>query len=144
MKEAQRAAMRQLPQDRKRFLVYQHRSNQPPTPIRPSKTGPAAEPGLLENVKRFSLASVGWGGLASPPPHDLSLSVQESPSTPSPHIQTQPTGSSSSWTSWWSSSSNATGTGQSSGHVAKDSPQFYADQLRSTYVAKFLGGRPPS
>ncbi|BGP28584.1 hypothetical protein JCM10296v2_000320 [Rhodotorula toruloides] len=141
MKETQRAAMRQLPQDRKRFLVEQHRSHQPTTPIRPSKTGPAGEPGLLENFKRFSLASVGWGGLASPPlnvmgpqPKPLSSPVRKSPSQPSPDIQTQPTGSSSSWTSWWSASSNATGTGQPSGHVAKDSPQFYADQLRSTKI----------
>ncbi|BGP21424.1 hypothetical protein JCM10295v2_000299 [Rhodotorula toruloides] len=141
MKEAQRGAMRQLPDDRKRFLIGQHRVNQPTTPLQPSKTGPATDAGLLENVKRFSLANVGWGGLLSPPLDDArprtkppDSPVEDSAFTPSSRIQTHSTGTSSSWASWWSTTSTATGTGQPSSRVAKDSPQFYADQLRSTKI----------
>ncbi|BGP44533.1 hypothetical protein JCM10450v2_000347 [Rhodotorula kratochvilovae] len=161
LKEAQRTAMRQLPDDRQRFLVLQHRSSQgsSPEPLRPVKTGPApqGDASLLGNVKRFSLASVGWGGFASPPSPDASPTPVRpattygagaaSPASPSPgspraggaatpHLQSQETGTSSSWTSWWTSPSNATGTGQASSEQAKDSPQFYRDQLRSTKITQ--------
>lgn len=158
MKEAQRGAMRQLPEDRKRFLVLQHRQSHPQVvePLRATKTGPADE-GLLSNVKRFSLATVGWGASIpdepSPTPvrpvttFGSSISSQASsvassrPPSPPPSqsLPAQPTGSSSSWTSWWSSSiSTATGTGQNGGERAKDTPQFYVDQMSSTLVQPFL------
>lgn len=157
--------MRQLPEDRQRFLVTQHRASQSSTlePLRPVQTGPAhaSESGLLSNVKRFSLASVGWGGYAAPSiesepsptpvrpattfggeamsPGKPSAQVTRAASTATPHLQSQETGTSSSWTSWWSSPSNATGIGQSTSEQAKDSPQFYRDQLRSTYVLALAG-----
>jgi len=152
--------MHQLPDDGKRFLVVQHRASQPasPAPLRPVSTGPSpsSDSSLLGNVKRFSLASVGWGGYApssvdsepSPTPARPLTTAGAPASSPSsriasapqrdvagaaPHLQSQETGTSSSWTSWWSSPSHATGTGQSTSE-AKDSPQFYRDQLRSTCV----------
>ncbi|GAA6056774.1 hypothetical protein JCM3770_006127 [Rhodotorula araucariae] len=158
LKDVQRIAMRQLPDDRKRFLVLQHRSSQGPSPepLRPAKTGPPAQAGssLLGDVKRFSLASVGWGGFAassnpavSPTPvrpvttHGARSSSSPPASSPAsdpatPHLQSQETGTSSSWTSWWTSPSNATGTGQASSQLAKDSPQFYRDQIRSTKISQ--------
>ncbi|GAA5950997.1 hypothetical protein JCM3765_004650 [Sporobolomyces pararoseus] len=156
MKEAQRGAMRQLPEDRKRFLILQHRQSQPrePEPLRPTKTGPADD-GILSNVKRFSLATVGWGAVTSDEPSPAlpirpmttfgSSSIHSELSTathsrsdvnPSTTIQTQPTGSSSSWSSWWSTASNATGTGQGGAERAKDTPQFYVDQLSSTKISQ--------
>jgi hypothetical protein len=149
MKEAQKAAMRQLPEDRKRFLVLQHRQSQPriSEPLRPVKTGPADE-GILSNVKRFSLATVGWGATS---PHEPSQSIpvrplttfgnatttasaasSQSMSPTATTVQAQPTGSSTSWSSWWSTASSATGTGQTGGERAKDTPQFYVDQMSST------------
>jgi len=148
MKEAQRGAMRQLPEDRKRFLVLQHRQShpQPAEPLRATKTGPADE-GILSNVKRFSLATVGWGSTIpdeppTPPVRPVttfgssisskasSVTSSRPSSPPHPAIQAQPTGSS--WTSWWATTSTATGTGQNGGERAKDTPQFYVDQMSST------------
>ncbi|GAA6035972.1 hypothetical protein JCM8097_005193 [Rhodosporidiobolus ruineniae] len=161
MKDAQRPGMRLLPDDRKRFLVMQHRDSQArtaPEPLRPHKTGPVTEAtsgSVFNNVKRFSLASVGWSAVSPPlessspqsparpssiyggaPPGSPSV-ASPSPTRPtSPHLQTQPTGSSSTWTSWWSAASNLTGAGQGGTEQAKDSPQFYVDQLRSTKISQ--------
>lgn len=152
MKDAQRTGMRALPDDRKQFLVLQHRQTQvrQPEPLRSVKTGPEVDAGVLGNVKRFSLASVGWGAVSppdpSPPPlrrptttfelsNPTSPTPDSLPSRPSsPPLQSQATGTSSSWTSWWTTASNATGSGQATSEQAKDSPQFYVDQLRSTCV----------
>jgi diaphanous 1 len=148
--------MRQLPPDRKRFLLSQHReaSAHNPSPLRPSKTGPDVnnDGGALAGLKRFSL--VGWGASSidshSLPPissqpvtsYEGTPSTPTSPSSvtsiishlpPSPHFAEQPQGATS-WTSWWSAASNATGTGHAVGEQTKDTPQFYVDQLRSTYV----------
>lgn len=151
LKEAQREAMRQLPDDRKRFLILQHRQSQPqaPEPLRATKTGPSDE-GLFSNVKRFSLATVGWGPTVeddTPTPlpsrpatafgsafsFQASSTTSSGPVSPTMEIvQAQPTGSSTSWSSWWSTASNATGTGQTGGERAKDIPQFYVDQMSST------------
>ncbi|GAA5859773.1 hypothetical protein JCM1840_006447 [Sporobolomyces johnsonii] len=154
MKETQRLGMRQLPDDRKRFLLRQHRQSQAHSsePLRAAKTGPTGDTGLISNVKRFSLASVGWGAasvnVAQPlrPVTTFGTASDSSPHTPSPTspsfrpvsppLHAQPTGTSSSWTSWWSSASNATGTGQAASEQAKDTPPFYVDQLRSTKISQ--------
>ncbi|GAA5889934.1 hypothetical protein JCM5296_003653 [Sporobolomyces johnsonii] len=155
MKETQRLGMRQLPDDRKRFLLRQHRDSQARSsePLRAAKTGPTGDNGLLSSVKRFSLASVGWGAASvnvsqAPlrPVTTFGTASDSSPHAPSPTspsfrpvsppLHAQPTGTSSSWTSWWSSASNATGTGQAASEQAKDTPPFYVDQLRSTKISQ--------
>ncbi|KAK4704608.1 hypothetical protein P7C70_g1599, partial [Phenoliferia sp. Uapishka_3] len=156
MKAPQRAAMRQLPLDRQRFLISQHRSSTPAphvAPLRPSKTGPSETStgtGALANLKRFSL----WGAPAEAPPVPSLPSPPTSPVKLS-HVTPHSTGGSNgrrglnlqpveedhqSWSSWWSAASNATGngTGGNGGgaEVAKDTPRFYVDQLRSTKISQ--------
>lgn len=152
MKPSAREAMRRMPDDGKRKLLATHRpSSTPVAPLRPSKTGPdSSDAGALAGLKRFSLASVGWGngsldGLGQPPDASRPTTTYEAvPSTPtSPTLKPPPSpGTSSgvdqphtpaSWTSWWSAASNATGVAQVS-EQAKDTPQFYVDQLRSVSV----------
>lgn len=151
MKPSAREAMRRMPDDGKRKLLATHRpSTIPVAPLRPSKTGPDSSDSALAGLKRFSLASVGWGngsldGFGQPPLASRPTTTHEAaPSTPtSPVLRPPPSpghvGPSSgvdqpqtpaSWTSWWSAASNATGVAQVS-EQAKDNPQFYVDQLRS-------------
>lgn len=152
MKPSAREAMRRMPEDGKRKLLATHRPSAiPVAPLRPSKTGPdSSDAGALAGLKRFSLASVGWGngsldGLGQPPlPSRPTTTYEAAPSTPtSPTLKPslapvhfapssgvdQPQ-TPASWTSWWSAASNATGVAQVS-EQAKDTPQFYVDQLRS-------------
>lgn len=148
MKLSAREAMRNMPETNKRKLLESHRPV--PAPIRPSKTGPADAQGSLASIKRFSLASVGWGpstldnmtqqsipSLSSPAilsathanePLDAQSSPV-SPTAPSPLQESHRTPSS--WTSWWSVASTATGATHVS-EEAKDTPRFYAEQLVST------------
>lgn len=147
MKEAQKGAMRNLPLERKEFLILQHRQSQPRRvePLHPTSPGPASEEGIFSNVKRFSLATVGWGGNAAsdtvpkPAPSrpvttfgSSGISTSSQPVSPtSTALQGQTTGSSSTWSSWWSTASSMTGTGQAGTEHAKDTPQFYVDQMSS-------------
>lgn len=141
--------MRDLPLDRKLFLIRQHNQSSSPiqTPLRSIKTGPETDSGTLASLKRFSLANVVWGGsaeadnVARPATmYNPSLSASASTSTTSiASLQSPDVANShqdqvpnpSNWNSWWSSASNATGTGHSVGEQAKDTPQFYVDQLKS-------------
>lgn len=107
MKPPQRQAMRLLPPDRQRFLIAQHRA--PSSPLRASRTGPSTP-------KRFSL----WAAAPDEP-------VPLTPSSTGGH-EPEP----ASWSSWWTAASNATGAGGE--EVAKDTPRFYVDQLRSVCV----------
>lgn len=150
--------MRQLAPDRKRFLIAQHRksSTPNPSPLRPPKSDPASsqEQGALAGLKRFSMASVGWvaaseepnAAAAKPPPRPFTTFEHPTPPSPSqaltssleppsnltssPSLGETPQ-SASTWTSWWASASNATGSGHAVGEQAKDTPPFYVDQLRS-------------
>lgn len=150
MKEPQREAMRSLPLDRKLFLVRQHRQSTFPlsntAQLRPSKTGPETDSSTLASLKRFSLANVVWGGtepepISNRPATMFDGNTSNSTSTTSIASSFDPTTTSiqqgdqiqspSNWTSWWSSASNATGTGHAVGEQSKDTPQFYVDQLRS-------------
>jgi len=152
MKPSAREAMRRMPEDGKRKLLATHRPTATPVaPLRPSKTGPdSSDVGTLSGLKRFSLASVGWGTgsldglgeplLPSPPtttyeaaPSTLSIPTPKSPifsTSLAPSNSVDPPQTPASWTSWWSAASNATGIAQVS-EQAKDTPQFYVDQLRS-------------
>lgn len=156
LKGDRRADMRRLPIDHKRHLIVQHRqTTNPVAPLRPSRTGPELSNdggGALAGIKRFSLASVGWGadpveqgaappsrgrprneeGVSTPssPSSAASTSSAVQPSTPS----VGPPQTSSSWASWWSAPSDATGVGQPTSELARDTPQFYVDQIRSTCV----------
>lgn len=144
MKPGAREAMRQMPLDGKRKLLATHRPTS--SPLRQSKTGPdhEGESSISTTLKRFSLASVGWGAgsleaLAQQTARPSSIvepgssptgSAASPPPTPSlPPISAHPQ-QSASWSSWWSAASNATGIAQVS-EGAKDTPQFYVDQLRS-------------
>lgn len=136
MKESAREAMRKMPEENKRKLIDSHRpSTTKPAPIRPSKTGPH---GGLASIKRFSLASVGWG---TSPVELLSQDISQSPeglpetsedglSTLAELTATPDHRTPSSWTSWWSVASTMTGSTQIS-EEAKDTPSFYVDQLLS-------------
>ncbi|KAI5476137.1 hypothetical protein MNV49_000407 [Pseudohyphozyma bogoriensis] len=149
MKQAQREAMRKLPPDRQRFLVSQHRQNNSSqsSPLRPSKTGPEAstsDSGALAGLKRFSL----WAAPPSasspdvaPPPRrptttyqvgEAALPPPSKPTSTAQNLERDP----QSWTSWWSAASNATGTGHAVGTQAKDTPQFYVDQVKSTKISQ--------
>lgn len=151
MKPGARTAMRQMPVEGKRKLLATHRPTA--SPLRPSKTGPdpSNEVGALAGLKRFSLASVGWnvGSLDDPPPQPNlpsrpSTMYNAAPTSPALPAAPQPpqhvsapsstaTETPQSWTSWWSAASNPTGVAQVS-EQAKDTPQFYVDQLRSVCV----------
>lgn len=149
MREAQRGAMRNLPLDRKLFLIRQHNHSSFPIqePLRSTKTGPETDSGTLASLKRFSLANVVWGGTvetesitrpatmyhqgssASASTSTTSIASLQSPDSNDSTNEKSP--NPSNWNSWWSSASNATGTGHSVGEQAKDTPQFYVDQLKS-------------
>lgn len=160
MKPLQREAMRRLPRDRKRFLVSQHlatsMSSQPP--LRASKTGPEpyGDVGGFSGLKRFSL----WGAPSlpvlpkNPPPRRPVTTYEASASDPATSTTSPdhpdsvstpgsprlggPTLSATSWATWWGAASNATGAGHADavGHQAKDTPQFYVDQIKSTKISQ--------
>lgn len=152
MKGPQRDAMKGLPPDRKQFLIHQHQQSSSPTSraLRPPKTGPDLDTGALAGLKRFSLA--GW---TAPPVtvmdsrpstmYDGARGVTQSDSNgsvasfdvslSSNFVDPQPDPTSN-WSSWWTASSNATGLGQAVGDQAKDTPQFYEDQLRSGKISQ--------
>lgn len=147
MKEGPREEMRKMPAEAKRKLLANHRPS--PSPLRPSKTGPEldGDSGALSTLKRFSLASVGWGpgaleGLSQQAARPSSIvdsagSLASLPSLatsppPTPGLSSAPSHPppTASWSSWWSAASNATGVTQVS-EQAKDTPKFYVDQIRS-------------
>lgn len=95
MKEAQRAAMRKLDDDRKRFLIAQQRRSAPvkasQPPLRAVKTGGAPQrnstydaivtspPAAPGHLKRFSLAGLGWSAESDVTPRAERVDPMSSP-----------------------------------------------------------------
>lgn len=141
MKGPQRDAMKGLPSDRKRFLIHQHQQSSAPVPDQ--------DTGALAGIKRFSLAgftappvtavdsrpSTMYGSRKSDTQPDAKISVTSFDLPPSSNF-VDPQDSTPNWSSWWTASSNATGLGQAVGEHAKDTPQFYVDQLNSGKISQ--------
>ena len=131
IKGPQRSAMLELSDDRKRFLLAQHKSSKvasPAQPLRLHKTGPAQSThgSTIGHLKRMSLATIGW---SSPDDSELDLDAPVAgPSTP-PAVSSAFSPSAPSaggWASWFMFSPAQTGA-----DAETDSPAFYATQLRS-------------
>jgi len=142
--------MRHLPPDRQQFLVRQQReanraASGSPAPLRHSKTGPAHDTGpgtgALAGLRRLSMV-VGWSAGQEDFEAEPKLAVRAhstygalgSGSGPVQvaAVVANPTGDATSWASWWTGASNATGTAQAVGEQAKDTPAFYVVQIKST------------
>lgn len=142
--------MRHLPLDRQQFLIRQQReatrpASGSPAPLRHSRTGPAHEPETgVGALRRLSMA-VGWSVAdhepVKPAPASRAVSTYGAlgggtgAGLAQPAMVPSPTGDATSWASWWTGASNATGTAQAVGEQAKDTPAFYVVQIKSTKVS---------
>lgn len=131
IKGPQQEAMRNLPNDRKRFLIDQHVASNTPSPpvpaLRPQKTGGSTSPepsGALAGWKRMSLASLGWSS-PSETVDDETASIPASPRSTCSAFATAPAPTASSWTSWLLG-------GSSTARTSDDSPTFFVAQLEAS------------
>lgn len=148
IKSPQREAMRQLPLDRKSYLLHQNAQSRPlkeKTASRPATVqtvGPAGSGPLLSKIapqltgesimKRFSV--VGWGSSSpSSTKEDTYISDSASETGSTTSLVAQNTGSL--WSSWWNSSGEKDNPDKtSSDSKSTDSPQWYINGIRRWYV----------
>lgn len=142
--------MRHLPPDRQQFLIRQQReanraASGSPSPLRHSKTGPAHDAEAnVGALRRLSMA-VGWSAAQDEPVKPKlvtramstygALGGETGTGLVQSAVVPNPTGDATSWATWWTGASNATGTAQAVGEQAKDTPAFYVVQIKSAKVS---------
>jgi diaphanous 1 len=122
IKESQQAAMRQLSDDRKRFLLQQQQSVQKNPPLRAQLTGPPAEASAFQNLKRFSLAAVGLetdSAASTYKGHSPASSI----SSMALSTITSPPPTASGWTSWFSA--------PNASKELQETPAWFVQQLQN-------------